>query len=334
MFIDYMEQLLGPSKPNSSHTEFHWDCPFCTDTRQRFRMNTNTLKYFCFNCSRGGNAIHFVQSYQQIKWADALDIVNFYQDFRPLPQEVYDEVFDKLFLEGSQEESLESKKYIPLPSDFRLLHNSSSLLAQKFLSYARGRGLTERQIELHGVGWCADGEVKITDAKKTYLNRHLFIQTFDDINKPLYWMARAIVNDVKPKAFNPVGGTNTINKSDVLFNLNNAKKTGVVVLNEGVFDATTVGNSGVAMFGKTLSVKQLIQLIQADIDTVYVMLDPDAFEDAIKIASMLTRHIQNVFICDLKDGDPNEVGRVGCLEALRTAERFSKLTALKLRLTH
>src|SRR5690606_20821036 len=131
----------------------------------------------------------------------------------------------------------------------------------------------------------------------------------DDEDKPIYWMARAITNEVKPKAFNPVGGVNTINKSDVIFNLNNAKKSGVVVINEGVFDATTVGDYGVALFGKTLSVKQLVQLIKADLDAVYVMLDPDAIDDAIKMAMLLSKHIKNTFLCNLKGGDPNEVGR-------------------------
>jgi DNA primase len=327
-----MEQLLGPAKFNLSNAEANFDCPFCSDSRQRFRMNSNTLKCYCFNCSWGGNAISFIQRYQRIKWAEALDIVNFYQDFRPIPQDVYEEVFDRLFLED-MEETLEEKKYIPLPSDFHYLHCSLSLQSKKFLEYAKKRGLTDAQIESHGVGWCPEGEVKLNEDRKTYLNRHIFIQTYDDLNKPLYWMARAIVADVKPKAFNPVGGVRTINKSDVLFNFNNAKKTGTIVLNEGVFDATTVGSSGVAMFGKTLSMKQLVQLIRAGVDTIYVMLDPDALEDAIKIANLLSKHIKNVFLCNLRDGDPNEVGRRGCLEALRNAERFNKLVALKYRLS-
>ncbi|MNW28283.1 DNA primase [compost metagenome] len=328
MFIDYMEQLLGPSKPNPSHTEFHWDCPFCTDTRQRFRINTDSLKCFCFNCSWGGNAIGFVQRYQSLKWHEALDIVTFYQDFRPLPQDVFEEVFDGLFLEGIDLDSLDPKKYIELPSDFQLLSSSASLQSKKFRDYAYSRGLTDRQIDIHGLGWCPEGVVKVAD-RKVNLDRHLFVQTFDEDNKPIYWMSRAIYESIKPKAFNPVGGVNTINKSDVLFNLNNAKKSGVVVLNEGVFDSTTVGDYGVAMFGKSLSTKQLIQLLKADLDAIYVMLDPDAWEDALKLSLLLSRHIKNVFLCNLKDGDPNEVGKAGCLRALREAEKFDQLTVLK-----
>lgn len=331
MFVDYLEQMLGPAKFDLAQIEANFDCPFCDDTRKRFRMNTNSLVCWCFNCSWGGNAVSFIQRYQRIKLSEALDIVTFYQDFRPLPQDVYEEVFDRLFLEGV--ESADDKRYIPMPSDFRLLSGSSSLQAKKFLEYARMRGLSDQQIVVHGVGWCPEGEVKLSEDRKTYLNRHLIVQTYDEQYKPLYWMGRAIVNEVKPKAFNPVGGVRTINKSDVIFNLNNAKKSGVVVLNEGVFDAMTVGDSGVAMFGKTLSAKQLLQLIRTGIDTIYIMLDPDAIEDAIKIATLLSKHIKNVFLCNLRGGDPNEVGKKGCLESLQDAERFNKLVALKYKLT-
>lgn len=330
MFVDYMEELLGEAKYNLSRTEANWDCPFCDDSRTRFRMHTSKLAGHCFNCGWGGSAIKFVSDYQRVGWHDALDIVNFYEEYRPLPQNVFEEVFDRLIIAGQDSEL--TRKYIPLPSDFKLLSNSASLQAKRYLDYAKSRGLSDKQIALHGLGFCPVGEIKLTEEKSTNLDNHLFIQTYDDRNDPIYWMARAIRKDIKPKAFNPVGVTNTINKSDVIFNFNNAKKHGVVVINEGVFDATTVGDYGTALFGKTLSARQLLQLIQADLDAVYIMLDPDALKDALKIADLLSKHIKNVYLCDLQDGDPNEVGRKGCLSALAKAERYTALTSLKYKL--
>jgi DNA primase len=192
--------------------------------------------------------------------------------------------------------------------------------------------LTERQIALHGVGYCPEGETTLPDGRKTYLSNRLFVQVFDENNSPIYWVARALFKDMKPKVFNPVGGANTINKADVIFNLNNAIKTGVIVLSEGVFDAITVGDSGTALLGKTMSVYQLLLLIKSGVDTIYLLLDPDAIESELKLADLLSKHIKNVYLCSTVGGDPNEVGRKGCLQALKSAERYSKLTALKYKL--
>lgn len=336
-FVDYISAELGEEpKWNSSEIEAQYNCPFCVsrgeteDTKHRFRFNRVKLVGVCYNCSWGGNAVTFVRDLHNLSWSEAFDIVNYYSDFQPLPQDVFEEVFDKIYLEDTEVEV--KKKYIPLPSDFKLLSGTTSLMATPYMKYAKQRGLTEKQIETHGVGFCPEGEIILPNEKSVFLSNRLVIQTFDDRNKPIYWMGRALSSELTPKTFNPVGGKNTINKTDVIFNLNNAKKTGVAVISEGVFDATTIGNSGVALFGKTLSMKQLLLLIKANLEAVFVMLDPDAMSSAIKIAELLSMHIDNVYLCMLKGGDPNEVGRKGCLEAIKVAEKFDKLTALKYKL--
>ncbi len=316
-------------KPNST-------VPFCVsrgetaDTKKRFRFNKEKLVGVCYNCGWGGNAVTFVRDLNNLTWADALDIVNFYSEFKPLPADVFEEVFDRIYIEGKDTEV--DRNYIPLPSDFKLLSNSNSLIAEPIRKYAKSRNLTEKQIEIHGMGFCPTGEIILPNNKSTFIDNRLITQVFDDNGKPVYWMGRSILKDAKPKTFNPVGGRNTINKTDVIFNLNNAKKTGFAVISEGVFDATTIGNSGTALFGKTLSVKQLLLLIRADLEAVYVMLDPDAKKNALVIADLLSKHLNKVFLCDLRGGDPNEVGKRACFEALKTAEKYDQFTALKYRL--
>lgn len=223
------------------------------------------------------------------------------------------------------------KQPVSLPSDFTLLKDASSPEAMKFLRYAKKRRMTDRQIEIHRVGYCPEGKIKLPNGKKIYLKNRLIIQVHDDNGRSIYWNARAIKDDIQPKSLNPISRRHEFSKSDVLFNLNNAKHFGAVVLTEGIFDAITVGDVGVCGFGKTLSIKQIIQLIKSGIKRVYVMLDPDARKDAVKISFELSKHFE-VYICDLKNGDPNEVGRKACLEAIKNAERFTKLTALRYKL--
>ena len=329
-FIHYMEQELGPAKYSLSGAEASWDCPFCTDRRKRFRMNRYKLLAWCFNCEWRGNAIAFVKDYKQTNWKNSLDIVNFYQEFQPLPNSIYEEVFEKILLEGDPDTR---KNYIPLPSDFNLLSESKSIVSERFKKYLKRRNVTNKQIDTHGMGYCLEGIVELGQNKRTKLNNHVFIQSFDDdLKTPNYWMARTISDNVQPKVFNPVGGINTINKSDVVFNLNNAKKTGFAIITEGVFDSLTVGESGVCLFGKTLSINQLLLLIKADLESIYIMLDSDARGNAVKIANELQKHIGQVYLCDIRQGDPNEIGRKGCLQLIKDAEKYSNLTALKFKL--
>lgn len=318
MLIDHVAQVLGQDiKWNGSGTEAQFKCPFCNDYKRRLGINRTKLLVNCFNCGWGGNVVSFFKKLQNLSWSEALDIVNFYQEFKPLPNDLYEEIFDKLYVEDVELE----KKRVKLPEGFKSILECDSVESIRCYNYAVKRGLTEKQMELHGLGY-APGKT----------SERLIIQVRDDNQETLYWQARAISPRIKPKTLNPPGNINTLNKSDVLFNLNNAKSTGVVVLTEGVFDATTIGRFGVCMFGKKLSMKQLLLLVKAEIKRVYVMLDPDARLDAVKLASLLSKHIDSVYLCDLKGGDPNDVGPKGCLDAIKNAERFDKFTQIKYKL--
>lgn len=325
-FIAYMEQCLGEAKYNTSMTEASWNCPFCVsrgetpDTRCRFSINTYTLRCQCFNCGYKGNAVTFTKDFNHVSMADAYDIVNFYEDFTPLSENVFEEIYDSLMLEDYEE----SKKVVPLPDDFIPL-TTNTRMGEKFYNYAKGRHFSDKQIVQHGLGYCPNGI--ITD--KTNLRNRLVMQVHNDEGKPIYWNARDITGKLKPKSLNPPKGLNTINKSDVLFNLNNAKKTGLVIVTEGIFDSIIFGEHGVALFGKTMSTKQLVQLIKSGVEDIMIALDPDAFREELKLAERLSKHFKNVYILHLEGDDANALGRKGVLPFLSKAERYDAFTKIK-----
>ena len=221
-FVNYMEQCLGEPKWNTSETEASWNCPFCTsrgeteDTRHRFSLNVHKLVVHCFNCGYKGNIVSFVKDYNKVTYAEALDIVNEYNEYKPLPTNIFDEVFDKLML--SDFSILEEKKYIPLPSDFKLLsdYSSNNLMCKPFYNYARKRLFTDSQLSTHGVGYCPQGIISFGGEKQITLKNRLIMQVYDDNGNPIYWNARDITNRLTPKSINPPKGVGTINKSDVV----------------------------------------------------------------------------------------------------------------------
>lgn len=333
MFIDYMERLLGSAKWNASHIEAQWNCPFCNDHKKRFRMNSHSLLAYCFNCDWRGSAVKFLHDYEHLSIHTAFDVINNYQSFVPLPSDLFDSVYDDLYSKQLDQMIAQDKKTIPLPSDFELLYNNHSFRSKNYMRYAKKRGLTDDQMIKHGVGFCSVGKIRNGNSRVAHVDNHLIVQTFDFDQNPIYWMGRAINDQIKPKAYNPLGKAGFYNKSDVVFNLNNAKRNGFAVVCEGVFDAMTVGDSGTALFGKTLSMRQLEAYMKADLELVYIMLDPDAHYYEIKLADTLSHYIPT-YVCFLKQGDPNEVGRSGVLKAIKDAIPYSPLMSAKIRLEY
>lgn len=335
MFIDYIEAELGEAEWNSRGVEASWDCPFCTmrgetqDTRKRFGFNESKLVGNCFNCGWKGNAVTFVKDIRGIGWREAIDTVNVYVDYRPLPTNVFDEVYSGLYLEGFSVEEVKSPP--KLPEDYRVIVDSRSIVKDRYINYAKSRGVSHSQLETYLMGYCMEGETEFSSGKKIKLNNHLFILNPTD-RGVTYWMARALNPTAKPKTFNPPSSNTILGKSDVVFNLDYAKKTGVVVITEGVFDALTVGQSGVALFGKMMSTSQYLDLINCGVDTMYVMLDGDARSYALEICERLNRVIDNVYFCEMGNSDPNDLGPEGCLRVLTQAQRYSPLTSIKLKL--
>lgn len=116
----------------------------------------------------------------------------------------------------------------------------------------------------------------------------------------------------KPKYYLPAGSK----KSFVLYNLERAIRTDHIVLTEGIFDVARVGQSGVCMFGKDLSSRQLqdLQVVAADKTLIWIpdMDDPQALDIAKKRVNAINK--RSLFkggakVLELKDGDPADYTR-------------------------
>jgi DNA primase len=82
--------------------------------------------------------------------------------------------------------------------------------------------------------------------------------------------------------------------SEVLYNYDkNMKK---VMLVEGVFDAWRV--NGVALLTKNITPKQLLKIRGKEVD---IFLDPDAWEEAARIAGMIYWTVPNLILSDTRD---------------------------------
>lgn len=135
------------------------------------------------------------------------------------------------------------------------------------------------------------------------LRNRIIIPIFFD-KRLVGWQARTIEEGKKPKYYTMPG----LRKSGLLYNLDNAVNAPYIVITEGVTDAWKVGDGAVSLLGKTLSREQgRILKERCKGKPIFILLDPDAFDDAMAIAKSLKGHQGPVKVIRLqKYSDPGE----------------------------
>ena len=83
-----------------------------------------------------------------------------------------------------------------------------------------------------------------------------------------------------------------------------------IVLCEGAFDAISVRRNAIPLFGKFPSKTLVKRLVEKKVKTIYVALDKDAKQDAIKLSKFLMDCGISTYLLDMKDKDPSELGFV------------------------
>ena len=81
-----------------------------------------------------------------------------------------------------------------------------------------------------------------------------------------------------------------------------------IVICEGVFDAIAIRMNAIPLFGKSPQSKLLSQIISRGVEKVYIVLDSDAFENALRFAETLMNEGIEVCVVELGDSDPSEMG--------------------------
>ena len=275
MIEDWIIQSLGAIiKYTNTPNEIHICCPKCGDSRYRLYINTFNNTFYCHNCQFHGSTVKLIQLVEKSTYSNALARLTDFQGMTSIPDNFKSLIEEQLIYPDLTDIP---KRSISLPNDFQLLCQSTNVPAMRAKHYLYSRGISDRQIQLHKFGLSPEHPNRI-------------IIPIYEANELRFWIARAIGN-TKYKESVPQTAPYQYSKSEVLFNLTNAiYKYNSVVLSEGVFDALSWGDIGVAMLGKALYKEQLNLLLkykQLITNGVYVAVDADATNSAIKICKSL-----------------------------------------------
>ena len=307
--------------------ELHICCPVCGEHRYRLYIGLKNGLVYCHNCGFKGSVINLIQYVENVSYTRASLIFNDIRGAMVLPVDVAQSLEYKLL---ALDQYQVVKRPIPLPTEYQELIGSQQLLAKKALRYLQSRAITPDQVQKYHMGFCALGE---------YAGR-IIIPIYEG-DQLKFWVARAISSHVKLKEKSPSNKEYQYSKSEVIFNIDRAaKQYHTAVISEGIFDALSWGDIGVSLLGKMLYGEQLRILLNYKSllsDGIYIALDADAFDSAMKIARQLsdffTVHIISI---PPEFDDPNNYlqthSKKDMWKLIQNAEEYNEFTELRMRL--
>ena len=288
--IKLVNDVLGYPKRQSS--EHLYTCPYCNHHKKKFSLNFDRNVFKCWVCDAKGRSIRRVirrfGSFVQLKEWDRLSGIT---DHSRLEFNLF------------AEEEPTQEQIISLPKEFKTLTGNTSVVDGIPLSYLQNRGIEPCDLLKYKIGYCSEGEFE----------GRVIIPSFNINGYVNYFIARSFdghwLRYKNPNA-----------SRDIIFNELSIDWDSDVILVEGVFDAIFAGNA-VALLGSTLREEsRLFQHIIRNDSSVFVALDPDAEQKAMKIARTLMKYDIEVWKIDLPKGeDVSSIGKEAFAELKKSA---------------
>tara|TARA_R100001591_G_scaffold20645_2_gene29297 strand:- start:965 stop:1888 length:924 start_codon:yes stop_codon:yes gene_type:complete len=292
-----IENILGKSYKRARENHA-FNCPFCNHHKPKLEINFRTNEkgqnpWECWVCQTRGRTIRSLL--YQLK----------------IPREQAKEVLR--YVPRSSEVVYKDVASIQLPKEFKLLSEatSTSIIANKIKKYLYDRGFTDNDFVKYDVGYCTAGE---------YGGR-IIIPSYSESNILNYFIARTHEGSYH-KYRNP-----EISK-DIIFFENLINWNQPIILCEGVFDAIAIKRNAIPILGKSLSKTLLKKITASSSKDIYIALDSDARNKALEISEHLLSLGKRVFLIDLTDKDPSEMGFVKFTKLVQNANELDLSTLM------
>jgi len=286
-----IENILGKShKRARSNHAFH--CPFCNHRKPKLEINMATNEHGknpweCWVCETKGTTIRSLLYQLKTPKSQAADVLKY------LPK-------------GAQIE-YKGLSIIKLPDEYQLLSEASqtSVIANNVKKYLYDRGLTDNDFIKYQIGYCTSGE---------YGGR-IIIPSYSESNQLNFFIARTYDGNYF-KYKNPEAS------KDIVFFDNLINWQTPIILCEGVFDAIAIRRNAVPLLGKNMAKELYKKLLTSSCSDIYVALDADARNRALQISEQLLNQGKKVYLIEMKDKDPSEMGFASFTKHVQQAQEL------------
>jgi len=302
ILLGALENALGKSQKRARDNHAFY-CPFCKHKKMKLEIKLGTDSegknpWECWVCRTRGRTIKSLLYQLKYSKEQAQEILK------------YVHKGDTSFY--TQETS------VSLPKEFRSINDLSptSIMGRKLRNYLHKRGISDLDILRYNIGFCDKGE---------YTGR-IVIPSYDENNNLNFFVARTY-EDSWIKYKNPEAS------KDIVAFENQINWNQPVILVEGVFDAMAVRRNAIPILGKSLPKALLKKIVSAGSEDIYIALDGDAKKQALSYSEQLLDMGKNVYLVELKDKDPSEMGFTGFTNLIQKAQRLDLSLLLKYKMS-
>ena len=273
--LDKVLKSRGQSLKKSN--EYMWWSPFTQHHKPKLQVNIQTGKWHCWVSNQGGHNL-----YQLFKKAGAG-----YNDFKELNKLLGDVSFYKKNNDTTTDD-------VRLPQEYKSLSDpfDTSLIKEHAIRFLRKRGITKEDITRYNLGYCQSGKY----------NNRIIIPSYDSKGQLNYFVGRDFYSS-NFKYMNPPNVAKDVIGFDLYINWSLP-----IILVEGVFDAMSVKSNSIPLFGKTILPKLYKKIVEKKVKDIFIILDSDAFDDAIRMTEKFVNEGINVNFVKLDGQDPNDLG--------------------------
>jgi len=286
-----IENILGKSS-KKARDNYAFHCPFCNHRKKKLEINMATNEqghnpWECWVCQTKGRTIRSLLKQLRTPRDEAAEILKY------LPK-------------GSQIE-YKQLSIIEMPKEYQPLYSSSqtSVIANLVKKYLYDRGLNDNDFIKYGIGYCTSGE---------YGGR-VILPSYSESNRLNYFVGRSYDGNYF-KYKNP-----EVSK-DIIFFENLINWNAPIILCEGVFDAIAIRRNAIPLLGKNIPNSLYKKIITSKLTDIYIALDLDAQTEALTIAEKFLNQGKKVFLVNMKDKDPSEMGFKAFTELIQQAEEL------------
>ena len=279
LLVALVNSVLGPGKPTARGNQAH-TCPFCHHHKPKLEVNFSEGNgdknpWHCWVCGKKG--VKLITLFKQIGASE--DKLN---ELRSLVKSSY------------KDEQIQTLEEVKLPEEFKPLSEitENDIIGRHALTYLKKRGIAKADILRYNIGYCEGGKY----------DKMVIVPSYNEFGKLNYFVARNFNPNSPVKYKNPPIGKNIV-PFELFINWSSP-----LILCEGPFDAISIKRNAIPLLGKHIQANLMKRIVTSQVEKVYIALDKDAQKDALKFAELLLAEGKEVYIVDLDEKDPNEMG--------------------------
>lgn len=179
-----------------------------------------------------------------------------------------------------------------LPEGFHPFTLMGSRDEAPYLTYLRGRGVSERTVGLYRIGYVDAGP----------LHGRVVVPSFDANGMVNFWSARSIHPHETLRYRLPQAS------KDIISNEHMVDWSAPIYLVEGIFDEITIGPQAISLYGKFMPQKLALRLVERRPPMVHVCLDSDALAESRTLLKRLVGYDIPCSLVQLGSKDPSDAG--------------------------